>query len=451
MKGWLRSVYALVPASIAARGAVLIVLVILSVAGPGWLTYETQLQQMREHEQYASESFLAVALAGYLEHAATDAAERDSWMERIAALGRRVMWAGVLDAEGNGLEFRRRTALPQEQIIAQIDRGAQRPQVLRLRMDGAASERFELRTIPRPEDGVTLAVILDRGAPPRQVALGVPVRAMAAGMAGLLLAFAWFFFAIQRPLAHFGRRLASWHAGLAETAPASELPSELAGVAASVAETQLELTKWRGEATYLRHSVERTVDARTRRAETARQRAERDADTDPLTRLCNRRALERELPALFAAQQSAAAELAVIVFDVDRFKTLNDTRGHPAGDAILRFVGELLQATVRKGTDLAGRLGGDEFVLVLPATTPPDACAVARRLVALFAQRARTLGGMDPAPGLSAGVASLWRDRARSWAELLGMADTAMYWAKQHELGVATMQDVPSGSRAPPQ
>ena len=350
------------------------------------------------------------------------------------------MWAGVFDAEGKGLEFRRRTTLPQEQIAAQIDLTAQTSQSRPLLIDGVPSQRFELATLPQPSH-VTLAVIIDQGDDAAAAASMPLMWPVCLGLAGLVAALLWFHYGIELPIRQVGRRLAAVHAGLTEAALGHAAPTELAGLVTSVAETRQELEKWRVEATYLRHSVDAVVDARTRRAESARQRAEREADTDALTRVGNRRMLERELPAMFTKRQRAGAELALVMLDVDHLKRLNDTLGHQAGDEVLAFMGELLRATLRKGIDRAIRSGGDEFVLILPDTTALEACEVARRLTSLFAQRARTIAGVDPPPSLSAGVASLRQHAAGSWDELLRMADEAMYWAKRQRHGVATIAD----------
>lgn len=439
MKRRLTSLRAFVPGSIAARGGILIALAVGSVAVPAWLIHRTLVDRECARQQYGSETFLAVALTAHLEDSAGTGPERDAWLQRVAALGRRVTWAAVYDSKGDGLEFRRRTALPQAQITAQIDLGARQPCRKALRVDGVESPCLELVTIPQPGD-VTLAVIIDRSddAAPSGWGLLWPI---GVGLAGLAAALAWFRYAIERPIQHVGRRLAAVHAGLSAAALVDTAPTELAGLVESIAETRQEVQRWRGEATFLRHSVNAVVDARTRRAENARHRAEREAYTDPLTRLGNRRLLERDLPVLFTERQNEGGDLALVVFDVDHFKRLNDTRGHEAGDQVLAFTGDLLRATLRRGVDRAIRLGGDEFVLVLPDTSALEACEVARRLVALFAQRTRMLRGMDPVPSLSAGVASLRQHAAGSWEELLRMADDAMYWAKRGRHGVATVAD----------
>ena len=222
-------------------------------------------------------------------------------------------------------------------------------------------------------------------------------------------------------------------------------------MAQSLAETHNELQRWRVEATQWRHTVEERVDARTRQATQAQRRAEREADTDALTQLANRRAFERDGPALFDAELQAGSELTLIMLDVDGLKRFNDTLGHPAGDKLLMFVGELLRATVRRGNDRAVRYGGDEFALVLPGTTAAQACGVAQRLSALFAQWARTLTGVEPPPGLSAGVAGLRESQAGSWPDLVQAADEALYWARRQGRRVASIQEARAAGTHPTQ
>lgn len=428
------------PASIAARGGLLVLLVAGSVAGPGLVAHRCLTERDRARHEYSAETFLSVALAGYLEHS-PNAEDCGPWLERIAEQTQRMSWAGVFDRDGRGLEFRRRTALPQEEIVKQIDFTARRPQARLLRIGGRESQRFELLTIPRPQDGLTLAVVLDRGPSATRAGSPILVWLAALSLTGLALSWAWFEFGIAGPVRRFARTLANVQEGLTEAALGDLPPSELTELVQSVADIQQELHKWRGQAAQLRRSVETEVDARTREAARAQHRAQREADTDPLTGLENRRVLQRDLPGLLTAHQRRGTELSLVVLDVDHFKRLNDTLGHQSGDRVLAFVGELLRAVVRRGRDRAIRLGGDEFVLVLPGTTASQAMLVAQHLAALFAQRVRTLSGVEPPPGLSAGVAALRQHGAGSWLELLRMADQAMYWAKRQRCGVATVQD----------
>lgn len=436
----------LVPASIAARGFVLLALAVASVVVPALWAYRTHAEQQRQRQAYERETFLGAALEAYLDYAQESVPERAEWLARVEKLGRRVYWAGVFDTKGDGVEFRRRTAIPRDQIIGQIDLQATRPTSKPLTIDGTRSRRFELLTLPHPESGTTLAVIVDRGIAPVAAPGAMYVWLALLSLAGLGLTWGWFHWAIARPVREIVRQVAAVHADLDAAALAGSLPAELVTLAQSVAQTREELERWRVEATYLRRSADATVDARTRRAERAQRVAEREAETDALTRLANRRVLERELPRLFAENRHAGMDLAVVVLDIDRFKQVNDTCGHRTGDDLLTFAGELIRAATRKGTDLAVRYGGDEFVLVLPGVAAPEAAAVARRIAALFAQHARTLDLAEP-PALSGGIATMRQEAPASWRELLQAADQAMYWAKSRQRGVATTREVGASER----
>jgi diguanylate cyclase (GGDEF)-like protein len=122
-----------------------------------------------------------------------------------------------------------------------------------------------------------------------------------------------------------------------------------------------------------------------------RQRAQKFALTDPLTRLYNRRmglvALEQEV----ARVQRAARPLTVLMCDLDHFKRLNDTHGHLQGDAALRATADVLRHTMRR-TDTICRFGGEEFLLVLPDTGPEDAAVLAARLFTTIERRGIELG-----------------------------------------------------------
>lgn len=171
------------------------------------------------------------------------------------------------------------------------------------------------------------------------------------------------------------------------------------------------------------------VQQRKQRFDRQLRRVRDQATTDSLTRLRNRAFLAEEFDALFERQRDAGADLGAVMIDVDNFKTYNDTRGHQAGDALLQFVGALLKGAVRP-SDHAIRYGGDEFLLLLPGASDKQAGAVAERVVKLFGQNAARLGGGDTL-SLSAGIASLSKDRPASAKELLAKADAALYAAKR--------------------
>jgi diguanylate cyclase len=116
-----------------------------------------------------------------------------------------------------------------------------------------------------------------------------------------------------------------------------------------------------------------------------------DALTDPLTGLNNRRSFDLELAAI-AARAGRSSPAHLVMADIDRFKRVNDTHGHDIGDEVLRIVGEVLLANVRRDS-LVARLGGDEFGLLLPGAGPHYAAAIATRLRELLARRPLAVRG----------------------------------------------------------
>lgn len=154
----------------------------------------------------------------------------------------------------------------------------------------------------------------------------------------------------------------------------------------------------------------------------ARLRAEREARSDALTGLLNRRGLDEALHAALARQ---GAPLSVLVFDLDHFKRVNDRFGHLTGDAVLREVAALLRANLRGG-DLLGRWGGEEFVVLLPGVPACTAHAIAERLRTRLLAQVSVRG--EPITA-SVGVSSATgEDSALS---LLARADAALYAAKR--------------------
>jgi diguanylate cyclase (GGDEF)-like protein len=155
---------------------------------------------------------------------------------------------------------------------------------------------------------------------------------------------------------------------------------------------------------------------------------ERQAREDPLTGLANRRVFDDALEARLVDARALRRPLAIVLFDLDRFKSINDRFSHAAGDAVLREVAGLLRAHCR-ASDIAARIGGEEFVLLLREADRDSAFAVAERVRAECAGR----DWSDIAPGLavtiSAGVAADPGDD--TGAALLRQADAALYRAKR--------------------
>jgi two-component system, cell cycle response regulator len=117
----------------------------------------------------------------------------------------------------------------------------------------------------------------------------------------------------------------------------------------------------------------------------------RMAMIDPLTGLHNRRYAMPQLSAIAARAAAEASIFAVMVVDLDRFKSVNDRLGHAAGDAVLVEVAARLQANLREG-DLLARIGGEEFLVALPSTNFQDACNAAGRLCRAIEENPIQLG-----------------------------------------------------------
>ena len=161
------------------------------------------------------------------------------------------------------------------------------------------------------------------------------------------------------------------------------------------------------------------------------------ARQEPLTGLCNRVGLRDRLDAALADAGRTGAPLAVLMLDLDRFKAVNDTLGHPVGDALLRKVAERLRKATRSG-DVVARLGGDEFAILqvgpLPGAEQPQASeALARRLVDLVG-RTYVVDGHMLNVGVSVGIALAPAD-GRDADALLKHADLALYRAKAEGRG----------------
>ena len=158
-------------------------------------------------------------------------------------------------------------------------------------------------------------------------------------------------------------------------------------------------------------------------------RLHQQLDTDMLCSLANRQGLERQLEAAWKTSLRYGTELSVAFIDIDRFKQINDSGGHEAGDRVLREVAELLRQNARV-SDLAGRWGGDEFMLVMPHT---DAAAAAQAMVRLRARVAAAHIALPPGcPALTLSIGTATRQAGDgSVQDLFGRADAGMYRIKR--------------------
>ncbi|MCC2955411.1 sensor domain-containing diguanylate cyclase [Massilia sp. IC2-477] len=161
----------------------------------------------------------------------------------------------------------------------------------------------------------------------------------------------------------------------------------------------------------------------------ASERRRREAFGDYLTGLANRRAFFEAAEQELTRSNTVPRPTAVIAFDADHFKTINDRFGHPGGDAVLQHLAAILGETFRE-VDVVARIGGEEFAVLLPSTDLPRAAVVAERLRSAVASQVVHFEGQRIRYTVSAGVASL-DDGAGGIDLLLKRADQALYAAKR--------------------
>ena len=193
--------------------------------------------------------------------------------------------------------------------------------------------------------------------------------------------------------------------------------------------------------------------ARVKRLQDELRQRNQDLDrisrTDALTGLRNRRHVEEYLVKLTSLARRNAEPIAVLVIDIDHFKSVNDTYGHDAGDAVLREVASRMLGSVRL-EDMVGRWGGEEFLVVLPNTAAEGAAELAERLRQVVAETPCRLADADAVQvTISVGCAASLIDDA---GRLVRSADAAMYEAKQtgrNRVVVAASDDLarPAGHR----
>jgi len=190
-------------------------------------------------------------------------------------------------------------------------------------------------------------------------------------------------------------------------------------------------SKWRNESALRKHvsSLEMDVSERNARLEAANKQLRHLATHDSLTSLPNRVLLDDRLNRAIAHSQRANSSFAVCVLDLDRFKLINDSLGHRAGDELLKQIARRLTNAVR-GVDTVARLGGDEFVLIVnEARDREDTERIARQIIEEL-QLAIKIGDLEVHTSASIGIAFYPQDGLTIEA-LYAHADAAMYCTKQ--------------------
>lgn len=171
---------------------------------------------------------------------------------------------------------------------------------------------------------------------------------------------------------------------------------------------------------------------RNRQLRDARRQLTDLANVDELTGLANRRRVNSVLKEEVNRARRAGIELSVILLDVDYFKNYNDTYGHPAGDDVLRKLADIMQRTSTRAGELVARYGGEEFIILLPGASAKSAMRAAKRLRESVAQEniPHSTSAVAPHITISQGVVTMPPDSEYPPAELINLADKALYSAK---------------------
>ena len=153
------------------------------------------------------------------------------------------------------------------------------------------------------------------------------------------------------------------------------------------------------------------------------------AITDGLTQVANRRHFDERIHEEIDRSQRYGRPLVLLLLDIDHFKKVNDSYGHPAGDAVLRRVADICRASIRT-LDLVARFGGEEFAILLPETDIPGALQLAERIREEIAASPVVYGPHTIQVTASLGVAAT-ENGDRDSEQLLKAADEMLYAAKQ--------------------
>lgn len=177
-------------------------------------------------------------------------------------------------------------------------------------------------------------------------------------------------------------------------------------------------------------SMEHEVQMRTQELHDANRELDRQASTDPLTGLLNRRGFDAQVQFAMALARRSGRPLCLMTLDIDHFKQVNDHYGHEVGDLVLKSVANQLRARLRD-SDVVARFGGEEFVALLPDTPPEAAQRIARELLGTIEQhRWPLVGTLTLSAGVTALRPTLQNGTEDTDAALLRRSDEALYQSK---------------------
>ncbi|WP_157826773.1 GGDEF domain-containing protein [Colwellia sp. 12G3] len=160
------------------------------------------------------------------------------------------------------------------------------------------------------------------------------------------------------------------------------------------------------------------------------ERLHKLANTDMLTELANRRCTFIYAESMLAQAKKYKQNFAIIIFDIDHFKKINDTYGHPAGDIALKDIASIANEYVRKN-DILGRIGGEEFLVILPNTSSKQAYEIAERIRKAIETKDITLGTQVVNISASFGISQLAQNQP-NFNQIFHEADIALYQAKNN-------------------
>ena len=211
---------------------------------------------------------------------------------------------------------------------------------------------------------------------------------------------------------------------------AQQLSAALSGLFEQVGQRERELRD-------LAENLERRVEARTQELHSANNELERLSVTDSLTGLNNRRYFDTQLAHEMQRARQQLQPLSLLLIDLDHFKRINDTHGHPAGDRVLQLVADLLDQGLRP-TDAIARIGGEEFAVIAAGADLAQASLLAERLRSRVASASPLeIGRLELPISVSVGVACTWPAEGDATAmetaaeRLYTQADMALYRAKR--------------------
>ena len=194
-------------------------------------------------------------------------------------------------------------------------------------------------------------------------------------------------------------------------------------------------------------TLEERIEERTRELVEANQELEKMAHTDGLTQTANRRYFDEFLLTEWKRLMREQGELALILCDVDHFKSYNDTHGHLQGDRCLRHLAQVLQDATQRPADLVARYGGEEFAIVLPNTNEEGAIHLAQRIQAMLQTVPLIPNGAFLKPiTVSMGIAVTHPNNSQTLESFIAVTDHALYTAKANgRNGYYVVSDVDVG------